>query len=105
MRDDFPRIKLDDVQHDQPGVFDSARYVDVGWLPLIREFVEAALKHTHVPTSDSETQTLLKGPSPLLHRINLLARLRYVRGGSPISRPQKVSTITQCAYLKQTGPS
>ena len=42
---DFPRIKLDDLQGDFPGVFDSARYVDVGigWLPLVRGFVSEAL--------------------------------------------------------------
>lgn len=44
---DFPRIKLDDLQGDFPGVFDSARYVDVGigWLGLVREFVNEALPH------------------------------------------------------------
>ncbi len=44
---DFPRIKLDDLQSDYPGVFDAAKYVDVGigWLPLIRAFVEAARPH------------------------------------------------------------
>ncbi|MEZ0003249.1 hypothetical protein [Sinorhizobium fredii] len=43
--DEFPRIKLDDLQSGYPGVFDSARYVDVGigWLSLIQEFVEEAL--------------------------------------------------------------
>ncbi|RVH78103.1 hypothetical protein CN203_11445 [Sinorhizobium meliloti] len=45
--DDFPRIKLDDLRTDFPGVFDTARYTDVGigWLPLIREFVAEALPH------------------------------------------------------------
>ncbi|MDX1216273.1 hypothetical protein GOL99_12085 [Sinorhizobium medicae] len=45
--DEFPRIKLDDLQSDYPGVFDDARYVDVGigWLPLVREFVAEALPH------------------------------------------------------------
>lgn len=44
---DFPRIKLDDLRADFPGVFDGARWVDVGigWLPLIREFVEEAQRH------------------------------------------------------------
>ena len=44
---DFPRIKLDDLQGDFLGVFDSARYVDVGigWLGLVREFVNEALPH------------------------------------------------------------
>ena len=44
---DFPRIKLDDLREDFPGVFDGARYVDVGvgWLPLVRAFVEEALPH------------------------------------------------------------
>lgn len=47
MRDDFPRIKLDDLRADFPGVFDSARYVDVGigWLGLIRDFVAEALPY------------------------------------------------------------
>lgn len=42
---EIPRLKLDDLKSDFPGVFDSAKYVDVGigWLPIIREFVEAAL--------------------------------------------------------------
>ncbi|MDR6663988.1 hypothetical protein [Rhizobium sp. 1399] len=42
---EFPRLKLDDMQQDFPGVFDVARYVDVGigWLPIIREFIETAL--------------------------------------------------------------
>ncbi|WP_117191000.1 hypothetical protein [Rhizobium terrae] len=44
---DFPRIKLDDLVADYPGVFDSARYVDVGigWLGLVRDFVAEALPH------------------------------------------------------------
>lgn len=44
---DFPRIKKDDLQADFPGVFDAAKYVDVGigWLPLIRAFVIEALPH------------------------------------------------------------
>ncbi|GEC34026.1 hypothetical protein N181_23195 [Sinorhizobium fredii USDA 205] len=44
---DFPTIKLDDLQSDYPGVFESARYVDVGigWLPLIQAFVDEALRH------------------------------------------------------------
>jgi hypothetical protein len=44
---DFPRIKLDDLVADYPGVFDGARYVDVGvgWLPLVRDFVNEALPH------------------------------------------------------------
>lgn len=47
MHDDFPRIKLDDLVGDYPGVFESAKYVDVGvgWLGLIRDFVDEALKH------------------------------------------------------------
>ncbi len=47
--DDFPRIKLDDLQSDYPGVFDSARWVDVGigWLGLIQAFVTEALPHDH----------------------------------------------------------
>lgn len=42
---DFPRIKKDDLVADFPGVFDSARYLDVGvgWLPLVRDFVAEAL--------------------------------------------------------------
>lgn len=45
--EDFPRIKLDDLVGDYPHVFATARYVGVGvgWLPLIREFVETALPH------------------------------------------------------------
>nr|CAD6612664.1 hypothetical protein RKHAN_02508 [Rhizobium sp. Khangiran2] len=44
---DFPRIKLDDLQQDYPGVFDRAKYVDVGigWLPLVRDFITEALLH------------------------------------------------------------
>ncbi|MBV2184837.1 MAG: hypothetical protein KUL88_09900 [Rhizobium sp.] len=44
---DFPRIKRDDLVADYPGVFDSARYVDVGvgWLGLVRDFVNEALPH------------------------------------------------------------
>lgn len=44
---DFPRIKRDDLVEEFPGVFDSARYTDVGvgWLPLVRAFVEEALPH------------------------------------------------------------
>ncbi|TCA07753.1 hypothetical protein E0H68_29210 [Rhizobium leguminosarum bv. viciae] len=44
---DFPRIKKDDLVADFPGVFDSARYVDVGigWLPVVRGFVAEALPH------------------------------------------------------------
>jgi hypothetical protein len=44
---DFPRIKLDDLREDFPGVFDDARYVDVGigWLPLVTAFVTEALPH------------------------------------------------------------
>lgn len=44
---DFPRIKFDDLQIDFPGVFDTAKYVDVGigWLGLVRAFVEEALPH------------------------------------------------------------
>lgn len=44
---DFPRIKLDDLRSEYPGVFDSARYVDVGigWLPLVLDFVREALPH------------------------------------------------------------
>lgn len=45
--DDFPRIKRDDLTVDFPGVFDGARYVDVGigWLGLVRAFVAEALPH------------------------------------------------------------
>ncbi|MFT4163370.1 hypothetical protein [Shinella sp.] len=44
---DFPRIKKDDLADEFPGVFDSARYVDVGigWLGLVRDFVAEALPH------------------------------------------------------------
>ncbi|MGE6743303.1 hypothetical protein ACQKGC_23815 [Allorhizobium pseudoryzae] len=44
---DIPRIKRDDLQSDHPGVFDAAKYVDVGigWLPLVRDFVAEALPH------------------------------------------------------------
>lgn len=44
---DFPRIKKDDLVADFPGVFDSAKYVDVGtgWLPLVSDFVAEALPH------------------------------------------------------------
>jgi len=44
---DFPRIKLDDLQSDFPGVFDTAKYVDVGigWLGLVQDFVREALPH------------------------------------------------------------
>lgn len=44
---DFSTIKLDDLQADHPGVFDGARYVDVGigWLGLIHDFVNEALSH------------------------------------------------------------
>lgn len=47
MRDDFPRIKKDDLVADFPGVFDTAKYVDVGigWLGLVRDFVVEALPH------------------------------------------------------------
>jgi len=44
---DFPRIKRSDLVEDYPGAFDAARYVDVGigWLPLVRAFVEEAQPH------------------------------------------------------------
>lgn len=44
---DFPKIKLDDLIADYPGVFDSARYTDVGigWLVLVQDFVREALPH------------------------------------------------------------
>jgi hypothetical protein len=44
---DFPRIKLDDLREGFPGIFDTARYVDVGigWLQLVRNFVAEALPH------------------------------------------------------------
>lgn len=47
MRDDFPRIKKDDLVADFPGVFDTGRYFDVGigWLPLVQAFVQEALPH------------------------------------------------------------
>ncbi|WP_107675062.1 hypothetical protein [Agrobacterium sp. LAD9] len=49
---DFPRIKLDDLLADFPGVFDTAKYVDVGigWLGLVRDFVVEALPHDPSPT-------------------------------------------------------
>lgn len=42
---DIPRIKRDDLVSDYPGVFETARHVGVGigWLGLIRTFVEEAL--------------------------------------------------------------
>lgn len=45
--DEFPRIKRADLVDDYPGVFDGAKYVDVGigWLSLVREFVVEALPH------------------------------------------------------------
>lgn len=45
MPTEIPRIKLSDLQHDYPGVFESAQYVDVGigWLPIIEEFLMTAL--------------------------------------------------------------
>ncbi len=44
---DFARIKLDDLQAEFPGIFDSAKYVDggIGWLPLVRQFAAEALPH------------------------------------------------------------
>lgn len=44
---DFPTIKLADLQEDYPGVFDSAKWVDVGvgWLGLVRDFINEALPH------------------------------------------------------------
>lgn len=44
---EFPRIKRDDLIAEFPGVFDTARYVDVGigWLGLVRAFVSEALPH------------------------------------------------------------
>lgn len=44
---DFPRIKLEDLQNDFPGVFDGAKYVDVGigWRGLVSDFVLEALPH------------------------------------------------------------
>lgn len=41
MRSDIPRLKLDDLREDHPGVFDDARYVDVGigWLSIVRDFI------------------------------------------------------------------
>lgn len=47
MRDDFPRIKKDDLVDEFPGVFDAASYTDVGvgWLDLVRAFVIEALPH------------------------------------------------------------
>jgi hypothetical protein len=51
MLPEIPRIKLDDQRSDFPGVFDSARYVDVdvdvgiGWLGLVCGFVAEALPH------------------------------------------------------------
>lgn len=45
--DEFVRIKRADLVDDYPGVFDGAKYVDVGigWLSLVREFVIEALPH------------------------------------------------------------
>ncbi len=47
MHDEFPRIKKDDLIADFPGVFEAVLYTDVGlgWLPLVRAFVEEALPH------------------------------------------------------------
>lgn len=44
---DFPRIQKADLVADHSGVFDAAKYVDVGvgWLPLVRDFVAEALPH------------------------------------------------------------
>ncbi|MCV3768896.1 hypothetical protein [Rhizobium sp. TRM95796] len=44
---DFNRIQKDDLVAELPGVFDDARYTDVGvgWLGLVREFVAEALPH------------------------------------------------------------
>ena len=44
---EYPRIKLDDLRADSPGLFDAARHVGVGigWLPLVQAFVEEALPH------------------------------------------------------------
>lgn len=44
---DFPRIKKSDLVDEFPGVFDAARYVDVGvgWLGLVQDFVREALPH------------------------------------------------------------
>ncbi len=44
---EFPRIKQDDLVDEFPGLFDAARYVDVGigWLGLVRDFVIEALPH------------------------------------------------------------
>ena len=44
---DFPRIKKDDLVAEFPGVFDGARYTDIGigWLGLVRAFVTEALPH------------------------------------------------------------
>ncbi|TAX30743.1 MULTISPECIES: hypothetical protein [Rhizobium] len=44
---DFPRIKKDDLVAEFPGVFDTASYTDVGvgWLGLVRDFVNEALQH------------------------------------------------------------
>jgi hypothetical protein len=47
MHDDIPRIKLDDLIADYPGVFESAKHVGVGigWLPLVRSFLAEAVPH------------------------------------------------------------
>lgn len=44
---EFARIKRDDLIVDHTGVFDSALYTDIGigWLGLVRSFVEEALPH------------------------------------------------------------
>lgn len=47
MSPEVPRIKIDDLREEYPGIFDTAKFVDVGigWLPLVRDFVNEALPH------------------------------------------------------------
>lgn len=41
----FPTIKLDDLRAEFPSIFETAEYVEVGvgWLDIVRRFIEAAL--------------------------------------------------------------
>ncbi|KQQ72456.1 hypothetical protein ASF70_13090 [Rhizobium sp. Leaf321] len=45
MREDIPRLKLDNLRERWPGIFEQARYVDVGvgWLPLIEDFLASGV--------------------------------------------------------------
>ena len=62
---EFPRIKLDDLRADFPGVFDAARHVDVGigWLPLVRAFVDEALPYHRTVSNKKPTQIPTTGMS------------------------------------------